>query len=92
MRLTENDSLCLPVPLYHSFGAVLGNLACISHGTQLVYPSAEFDAEATLKAIHEEKCTAVHGVPTMFISQLNHPNLKNYDLSSLRTGIIGKWQ
>eukprot|EP01027_Heterolobosea_sp_BB2_P000012 GEZU01000015.1.p1 GENE.GEZU01000015.1~~GEZU01000015.1.p1 ORF type:complete len:636 (+),score=143.52 GEZU01000015.1:184-2091(+) len=88
MRLTPSDSLCIPVPLYHCFGLVMGNLACLTHGSKVVYPSAGFDAEATLKAVSEEKCTALHGVPTMFIAELDHPNRSKYDLSSLRTGIM----
>ena len=88
MRFTENDRLCVPVPLYHCFGMVMANLNCIAHGATLIYPSEGFEPELTLKAIEEEKCTALFGVPTMFIAQLDHPNFDNYDLSSLRTGIM----
>jgi len=88
MRFTENDRLCVPVPFYHCFGMVLANLLCLSVGACLIIPSEHFDAPAVLKAVMEEKCTAVHGVPTMFIAELEHPDFKNYDLTSLRTGIM----
>eukprot|EP01111_Echinosteliopsis_oligospora_P016716 TRINITY_DN7039_c0_g1_i1.p1 TRINITY_DN7039_c0_g1~~TRINITY_DN7039_c0_g1_i1.p1 ORF type:complete len:651 (+),score=131.70 TRINITY_DN7039_c0_g1_i1:45-1997(+) len=88
MKLTEKDRLCIPVPLYHCFGLVMGNLASITHGSTIIYPSAGFDAESCLQAIHKEKCTILHGVPTMFIAQLFHPHLSRYDLSSLRSGIM----
>eukprot|EP00761_Pharyngomonas_kirbyi_P008899 gb/GECH01008911.1/.p1 GENE.gb/GECH01008911.1/~~gb/GECH01008911.1/.p1 ORF type:complete len:633 (+),score=147.22 gb/GECH01008911.1/:1-1899(+) len=88
MRLTPDDMLCVPVPLYHCFGLVLGNLACLTHGSGFVYPSAGFDAEATLCAVEEDKCTGLHGVPTMFIAELDHLQHKSYNLSSLRTGIM----
>ncbi|KAK3831582.1 MAG: acyl-CoA synthase, partial [Linnemannia gamsii] len=87
MRLTEKDILCCPVPLFHCFGLVLASLAAVTHGAALVFPSQSFDAEATLRAIHEERATAVHGVPTMFLEEMNHPNFAQYDLSTLRTGI-----
>jgi fatty-acyl-CoA synthase len=87
-RITEKDKIVIPVPLYHCFGMVLGNLGCISQGATMIYPSETFDAETTLKAISEEKATALYGVPTMFFAELDHPNLKQYDLSSLRTGIM----
>ncbi|MEZ7499154.1 AMP-binding protein [Flavobacterium sp. Arc3] len=87
-RITEKDKIVIPVPLYHCFGMVLGNLGCISQGATMIYPGETFDAEATLKAISEEKATALFGVPTMFFAELDHPNLKQYDLSSLRTGIM----
>ncbi|CAM2786663.1 AMP-binding protein [Flavobacterium frigoris] len=87
-RITEKDKIVIPVPLYHCFGMVLGNLGCISQGATMIYPSETFDAEATLKAISEEKATALFGVPTMFFAELDHPDLKQYDLSSLRTGIM----
>jgi fatty-acyl-CoA synthase len=87
-RITEKDKIVIPVPLYHCFGMVLGNLGCISQGATMIYPSETFDAETTLKAISEEKATALYGVPTMFFAELDHPNLKKYDLSSLRTGIM----
>ncbi|HET8628133.1 MAG TPA: AMP-binding protein [Thermomicrobiales bacterium] len=88
MRFTENDRLCIPVPFYHCFGMVLGNLACVTHGATMVIPAPVFDAGATLATVAEERCTALHGVPTMFIAELNHPDFAGYDLSSLRTGIM----
>ncbi|SPB14197.1 AMP-binding protein [Caballeronia novacaledonica] len=88
MRLTEQDSLCIPVPLYHCFGMVLAVLACVSTGCAMVFPGEAFDPAATLAAVHEEKCTALHGVPTMFIAELDHPDFAKYDLSRLRTGIM----
>ena len=88
MGFTENDKLCIPVPFYHCFGMVLSNIACVTHGTTMVIPSPFFDAEAVLRAVESEKCTALHGVPTMFIAELEHPNFDRYDLSSLRTGIM----
>jgi fatty-acyl-CoA synthase len=88
MNLSEVDSLCIPVPLYHCFGMVLGVLACVSVGAQMVFPGEGFDAGATLAAIAEERCTALHGVPTMFIAELEHPEFSTFDLSSLRTGIM----
>jgi fatty-acyl-CoA synthase len=87
-RLTDRDRVCIPVPLYHCFGMVLGNLACITHGAAMVYPSEGFDPLATLQAVEAERCTALYGVPTMFIAELGHPEFKNFDLSSLRTGIM----
>jgi fatty-acyl-CoA synthase len=87
MQLTHEDRLCIPVPLYHCFGMVLGNLACITHGAAMVYPSESFDPGATLEAVQEERCTALHGVPTMFIAELSHPEFESFDLRSLRTGI-----
>jgi len=88
MRLTPADRLCIPVPLYHCFGMVLGNLACLTHGATIVYPSDGFDALAVLQTVQDEKCTALHGVPTMFIAELDHPRFKEFDLSTLRTGIM----
>jgi fatty-acyl-CoA synthase len=88
MRLTSEDKLCIPVPLYHCFGMVLGNLACTTHGTAIVYPAEGFDPLATLQTVAEERCTGLHGVPTMFIAQLEHPEFASFDLSSLRTGIM----
>ncbi len=88
MHFTEADRLCIPVPFYHCFGMVLANLLCISVGACMVIPSEHFDAPAVLHAIEAEKCTAVHGVPTMFIAELDHPNFKQYELGSLRTGIM----
>jgi fatty-acyl-CoA synthase len=88
MRLGPDDRLCIPVPLYHCFGMVLGNLACLTHGAMMVYPSEGFDPLATLEAVETERCTALHGVPTMFIAEMDHPEFARFDLSSLRTGIM----
>ena len=88
MHFTEHDRLCIPVPFYHCFGMVLANLLCLSVGACMVIPAEHFDAPAVLHAIEAERCTAVHGVPTMFIAKLEHPDFKNYDMSSLRTGIM----
>ena len=88
LRLTESDRVCIPVPLYHCFGMVLGNLACLTHASTMVYPSEGFDARAVLDAVAAERCTALYGVPTMFISELNHPEFPAFDLGSLRTGIM----
>jgi len=88
MRLTEQDRLCIPVPFYHCFGMVLGNLACVTHGACMVIPGEGFDALATLQCVSEEKCTGLHGVPTMFIAELEHPRSAEFDLGSLRTGIM----
>ena len=86
--LTPADKLCVPVPLYHCFGMVMANLGCLTHGSAMVYPSEGFDPLAVLEAVQAEKCTALYGVPTMFIAELNHPEFKRFDLSSLRTGIM----
>ena len=88
MKLSEADSLCIPVPLYHCFGMVLAVMACVSVGAQMVFPGEGFDAGATLSSIAEERCTALHGVPTMFIAELEHPEFASFDLGSLRTGIM----
>ena len=88
MRLTEQDKLCIPVPLYHCFGMVLGNLACITHGATAVFPQAAFEPSATLRVVAQQRCTALHGVPTMFIAMLNMPDFDQFDLASLRTGIM----
>lgn len=88
MELTENDRLCIPVPLYHCFGMVLGNLACLTHGAAIVYPNDGFDPLTVLETVQAEKCTGLHGVPTMFIAELAHPRFAEFDLSSLRTGIM----
>jgi fatty-acyl-CoA synthase len=88
MHLTEQDRLCIPVPFYHCFGMVLGNLACVTHGACMVIPGEGFDALATLETVAEERCTGLHGVPTMFIAELEHPRFREFDLSSLRTGIM----
>ena len=88
MRLTPADRLCIPVPLYHCFGMVLAVLACVSHGSTMVFPGEAFDPEQTLQTVQDEQCTALHGVPTMFITELDHPRFNHFDLSSLRTGIM----
>ena len=88
MGLDETDRLCVPVPFYHCFGIVLANLLCFSVGSTLVIACEHFEPLAVLQAIHEERCTAIHGVPTMFIAQLEHPRFSEFDLSSLRTGIM----
>ncbi|OWW19271.1 AMP-binding protein [Noviherbaspirillum denitrificans] len=88
MRLTPQDRLCIPVPLYHCFGMVLGNLACLTHGSTIVYPNEAFDPLSVLQAVQQERCTGLHGVPTMFIAELDHPRFKEFDLSTLRTGIM----
>ncbi len=85
---TPADRVCIPVPFYHCFGMVLGNLACTTHGATMVVPAAGFDAAATLRACEAERCTSLYGVPTMFIAELGEPDLDRYDLSSLRTGIM----
>ncbi len=85
---TEADRVCLPVPLYHCFGMVMGNLGATNYGATMVYPAETFDPEATLRACAEERCTSLYGVPTMFIAQLEHPRFAEFDLSSLRTGIM----
>jgi len=86
--LSEQDRLCIPVPLYHCFGMVMGNLACVNHGAAMVYPAAGFDPLATLQALEAERCTGLYGVPTMFIAMLEHPEFARFDLSSMRTGIM----
>ncbi len=88
LSYTERDRICIPVPLYHCFGMVIGNLAATSSGACIVYPAEAFEPEATLRACAEERCTSLYGVPTMFIAQLEHPRFADYDLSSLRTGIM----
>ena len=88
LGLTEHDRLVVPVPLYHCFGMVMANLGCMTHGSALIYPSDAFDPLATLRAVAQEKATALYGVPTMFIAQLDHPQRGEFDLSSLRTGIM----
>jgi len=88
MDLSPQDRLCIPVPLYHCFGMVLSVLACVAHGATMVFPGEAFDPLDTLKAVEEERCTALHGVPTMFIMELDHPSFSQFDLSSLRTGIM----
>jgi len=88
MQFDETDKLCIPVPLYHCFGMVLGTLLCVTTGSTAVFPSPSFVPKETLKAIEQQGCTALHGVPTMFITELELPNFSEYNLSSLRTGIM----
>src|SRR5205823_13757625 len=88
MELTVHDRVFIPVPLYHCFGMVIGNLGCLTHGAAMVYPSEGFDPLATLETIAAERCTAVYGVPTMFIAEMDHPDFGKFDLSSLRTGMM----
>ncbi|MGD0103828.1 MAG: AMP-binding protein [Rhodopila sp.] len=88
MRLTADDRICIPVPLYHCFGMVMGNLAALTHGCAMVYPGEGFDPLATLETVQAERCTALYGVPTMFIAELDHPVFARFDLTSLRTGIM----
>ena len=88
MGLTPDDRLCIPVPLYHCFGMVLGVLAAMTHGAAVVLPAPVYDPLSTLQAVQDEKCTALHGVPTMFVTELDHPDFASFDVSSLRTGII----
>jgi fatty-acyl-CoA synthase len=88
MRLTPEDRLCIPVPLYHCFGMVLGVLAAVTHGATMVFPAPVYDPLSTLQAVQDEHCTALHGVPTMFVTELDHPDFASFDLASLRTGII----
>ncbi len=88
MRLTQDDRLCVPVPFYHCFGMVLANLAAMTAGTAIVIPSPAFNATETLEAVQSERCSVLHGVPTMFIAELEHPDFEEYDLTSLRTGIM----
>ncbi|MFN8132179.1 MAG: AMP-binding protein [Solirubrobacteraceae bacterium] len=85
---TEADRVCIPVPFYHCFGMVMGNLGCTSHGACMVIPAPSFEPEATLQAVAQERCTSLYGVPTMFIAALEHPQFAEYDLTSLRTGIM----
>ncbi len=87
-RLGPGDRICVPVPLYHCFGMVMGNLAAVTCGAAVVYPSAGFDADATLRAVEQERCTALYGVPSMFIAELALPDFEHFDLKSLRTGIM----
>ena len=88
MRLTHRDRLCIPVPFYHCFGMVMGNLACVTHGATMILPAPHFSPVHTLEAVAQERCTALHGVPTMFIAELDHPRFREFDLSTLRTGIM----
>ena len=88
LGLTSSDRLVIPVPLYHCFGMVMGNLGCVTHGTTMIYPGEAFDPGLTLQAVAQERATALYGVPTMFIAMLDHPQRAEFDLSSLRTGIM----
>src|SRR5476649_934412 len=88
LKPTENDRLCIPVPLYHCFGMVMGNLGCVTHGSTMIYPNDAFDPLLTLTTVAEEKATALYGVPTMFIAMLDQPQRGEFDLSTLRTGIM----
>jgi fatty-acyl-CoA synthase len=88
MHFTEEDRLAIPVPLYHCFGMVMGTLGCVTKGAAMIFPSEGFEPGATLKALAGERCTAAYGVPTMFVAELDHPDFRSFDLSSLRTGIM----
>lgn len=88
LGFTEKDRLVIPVPLYHCFGMVMGNLGCVTHGSTMIYPDEGFDPGSVLRAVHQERATALYGVPTMFIAELGHPDFEKVDLSSLRTGIM----
>ena len=88
MQYSDADKVCIPVPMYHCFGMVIGALACVTHGSAIVFPGEGFDPLATLKAIADVRCTSLYGVPTMFIAELDHPDFGKYDLSSLRTGMM----
>lgn len=88
MYFSERDRVCIPVPFYHCFGMVLANMACVTHGSCMVIPGEVFEPEIVMKTIQDEKCTALYGVPTMFIAELEHPNFSKYDFSTLRTGIM----
>ncbi|TMC81555.1 MAG: AMP-binding protein [Chloroflexi bacterium] len=88
LRYTEKDRVCIPVPFYHCFGMVLGNLACTTHGATMVIPAEAFDPIATMQTVQQERCTSLYGVPTMFIAELEHARFKEFDFSSLRTGIM----
>ena len=88
LRYTEKDRVCIPVPFYHCFGMVLGNLACTTHGAAMVIPGEAFDPIAVMETVQKEQCTSLYGVPTMFIAELDHPRFKEFDFSSLRTGIM----
>jgi fatty-acyl-CoA synthase len=88
LRYTEQDRVCIPVPLYHCFGMVLGNLACTTHGAAMVFPAESFDPLAVMQTVERERCTSLYGVPTMFIAELEHPAFAAHDFSSLRTGIM----
>ena len=87
-NITHEDKICIPVPLYHCFGMVMGNLGCITHGATMVYPAEGFEPLAVLQAVEEEQCTSLYGVPTMFIAELEHPEFGKFDLKTLRTGVM----
>src|SRR5437870_4751803 len=88
LRYTEDDRVCIPVPFYHCFGMVLGNLACTTHGATMVIPAESYDPVATMETVQQERCTSLYGVPTMFIGELEHARFKEFDFTSLRTGIM----
>jgi len=88
LKYTEHDRVCIPVPFYHCFGMVLGNLACTTHGATMVIPAEAYDPVLTMQTVQQERCTALYGVPTMFIAELEHPRFSEFDFSSLRTGIM----
>ena len=88
MTFSQADRLCIPVPLYHCFGMVMGVLGCATHGAAMVFPGEAFEPKSVLEAVRAERCTALYGVPTMFIAELEHPDFSHYDLSSLRTGVM----
>jgi fatty-acyl-CoA synthase len=88
LGIMPDDRICIPVPLFHVFGMIGGNLLAMVHGATAVFPSERFEAGAVLEAVAAERCTVLRGVPTMFMAQLNHPDFGRYDLTSLRTGIV----
>lgn len=88
MHYTEHDRVCIPVPMYHCFGMVIGALACMTHGSAIIFPGEGFDPLATLETVAEHRCTSLYGVPTMFIAELDHPRFREFDLTSLRTGMM----
>jgi len=88
LRYTEADRVCIPVPLYHSFGMVVGNLACTTHGAAMIFPGESFDPATAMAAVQAERCTSLYGVPTMFIAELEHPEFSKFDFASLRTGVM----
>src|SRR6185437_7531542 len=88
LKMTEQDRICVPVPLYHCFGCVIGTMVALTSGAAMILPAPTFDALATLEAIHRERATALYGVPTMFIAELAHPEFSRFDLTSLRTGMM----
>ena len=88
LKYTEHDRVCIPVPFYHCFGMVIGNLACITHGSCMVIPGEFFEPEQVMKTVQDEQCTSLYGVPTMFIAELEHPSFSKYDFSTLRTGVM----